>query len=85
MKPISDRIFIKLNTQNPATSTSLILPDAELNHLSAHQGVVLSVGELVSTVKAGAGVLFHPFDDLKTPDPDVVVIREKSLLGILKN
>lgn len=85
MKPISDRIFIKLNTQNSSSSTGLILPDAELDQLSAHQGVVLSVGELVSAVKVGDEVLFHPFDDLKTPDPDVVVIREKSLLGILKN
>lgn len=74
---LSDRLFIRLEQPD----TSLILTN-NINHRNI--GTIVSVGPLVKSVKTGDKVLFHIFDDLPTYDPDVVVIREKSLLGIFK-
>lgn len=82
IQALSDRIFVKLE-QVENDSSPLILPETALNPSTANEGIVLSVGEHVHTVKEGDRVIFHPFDELATPDPDIVVIREKSLLGIL--
>ena len=78
IQPLFDRIFIRLKKEN---TSSLILPEEGLNMYTANQGIVVAVGEKVNSVQAGDEVIFHPFDELPTFDPDLVVIREKSLLG----
>lgn len=45
-------------------------------------GVVESVGPDVRSVKVGDKVLFHVFDELPSYDPEVVIVRERSLLGV---
>ena len=76
-KAVSDRLFIRLDKPD----TSLILTN-NINRRTF--GTVISTGPLVTSVKTGDKVLFHIFDDLPTYDPDVVVIRENSLLGIFE-
>lgn len=73
---ISDRIFIRLEAPQKSLS-GLILT----NNPERTMGIVESVGPLVTAVQPGDKVLFHVFDELPTYDPDVVVIRQNSLLG----
>ena len=37
---------------------------------------------MTDSVKVGDKVLFHKWDDLPSPEKDVVVVRESSLLGV---
>lgn len=78
VKAIMDRVFIKLD--EPEKVSGIILADDVTNPRTS--GVVVSVGEQVQSVKAGDHVLFHVFDELPTPDKDIVVVREFSLLGV---
>lgn len=73
-----DRVFIRLE---PLKVNGIVLPEDIRNPRNV--GIVESVGELVKSVKVGDKVVFHVFDELETPDPDVVVVREFSLLGII--
>ena len=75
-KAVSDRIFVRLEQK---TKASIMLPDEKRY---TDRGVVESVGERVSGVKAGDKVIFHLFDELPLPEDGLVVIRQKSLLGI---
>jgi len=78
VKAIEDRVFIKLD--EPEQPSGLILRDDVTNPRTT--GVIVSVGPLVKSVKEGEHVLFHVFDDLPTPDKDIVVVREYSILGV---
>ena len=81
VKAIEDRVFIKLDEiEQPQ---GLILRDDVRN--PRNTGVVVSVGPLVKAVKEGEHVLFHVFDDLPTPDKDIVVVREMSILGVYED
>lgn len=82
VKAIMDRVFIRLDKKEKQTEGGIILTD---NHDKEKTiGVVESVGEEVKSVKVGDRVLFHVFDELPTYDPDVVVVRERSLLGVFE-
>ena len=54
-------------------------------HHSRNVGVVESLGNLVASVKVGDKVLFHKFDELPTPEADLVVVRENSILGVYED
>lgn len=76
LKAVSDRIIVRLAQEK---KTSIMLPEEK--HYT-DRGVVESVGERVSGVKAGDKVIFHLFDELPLPEDGLVVIRQKSLLGM---
>lgn len=78
-----DRVFIRLNHAPEKTSGGFILSNED--HKPRTVGVVESIGPDVCSVKIGQKVLFHAFDELPTYDPDVVVIREESLLGVYED
>lgn len=75
VQAVSDRLFVRL--EESSTDSKLILTKP----VSRTVGTVISVGPLVKAAKVGDKVLFHVFDELPTFDPNVVVIRENSLLG----
>ena len=77
--PVSDRIFISLEAEK--STSPLIQIKQMLSPSKANQGTVIAIGSAVKSVQKGDKVLFHPFDELETPDPNIVVIREKSLLA----
>ena len=76
-KPIavSDRIFVRLDLPEKGNIITLHTPQTRTI------GTVESIGPLVRSVQVGDRVLFHGFDELPTYDENVVVIRERSLLG----
>ncbi len=76
LKAIADRIIIKPEEKK----SGAILINAEQKFTGV--GVVQSVGERVRGVKEGDKVAFHRFDELPLEDEGLVVIRQKSLLGI---
>ena len=80
---VSDRIFIRLKPERTATSGGIILVDDY--HHTENTGVVESIGSLVTSVKIGDKVLFHKFDDLPTPEENLVVVRENSILGVYED
>ena len=83
VKAIMDRVFIRLDEKKKKTEGGIILTDDAEEERNI--GIVESIGEKVKSVKVGDKVLFHKFDDLPTYDPNVVVVREYSLLGIMND
>ncbi len=76
---IGDRVFVRLGEESKSPAGILLPDNAERPRTT---GVVESVGSDVRLVKAGDKVLFHVFDELPSPDADVVVVRESSILGV---
>lgn len=83
IKAISDRVFIQLEPENTTSSGGIILVDDY--HHTRNVGVIKSIGKEVTSVKVGDKVLFHNFDELSTPDSDLVVVRESSILGVYED
>lgn len=79
---IMDRVFIRLEKEEK-TKGGIILADTIEN--TRNIGIVESIGSDVTSVKIGDKVLFHAFDELPTYDPDVVVVRENSILGVFED
>lgn len=79
VKAVMDRVFIHLEPKEK-TKGGIILTDEYEEPRTV--GYVESVGEQVKSVKVGDKVLFHVFDELPTYDPEVVVVRENSILGV---
>ena len=82
VKAIMDRVFIRLEKEE-TTKGGIFIADTVENPRTI--GIVESIGEDVKSVKIGDKVLFHCFDELPTYDPDVVVVRERSLLGVFED
>lgn len=83
IQAVADRVFIKLPPEKEKTDGGVIVPREGPNERTI--GTVISVGEQVLSVKVGDKVLFHIFDDLPTPDKDIIVVRENSILGVVEN
>lgn len=82
VKAVLDRVFIRLDKQEKKTEGGIILTDGHETERTI--GTVEGIGpDVKADIKLGDRVLFHVFDELPTYDPDVVVVRESSLLGIL--
>lgn len=77
LKAVADRIIVKLDA---STQSSLIISDSSVDVRNC--GIVQSVGSQVTLVKPGNHIVFHLFDELPLPEEDLVVIREKSVLGV---
>lgn len=80
VRAITDRVFIRLDQKPAATSGGIFLTDGYEPERTI--GTVESIGPDVTGVKVGERVLFHVFDELPSYDPDVVVVRQNSLLGV---
>ena len=76
LRAIKDRIIIQLD-ENIEQSPIFLNADPIRN-----KGIAISVGEEVKSVKEGDYVVFHQFDELPLPQKNLIIIREKSVLGI---
>lgn len=74
-KAIKDRIIIKLDESE---KSSLIISE---ENFSPTRGVVISVGNEVTSVSPGERIIFHIYDEISLPSNNLVVIREKSVLA----
>ena len=83
VRAVSDRVFIRLDPKAAATSGGIVFTDDSVPERTI--GTVESAGPLVCCVKPGDRVLFHVFDELPTYDPDVVVVRQNSILGVFED
>ena len=83
VKAIKDRVFIRLDTKPTATKGGIFLTEDHEHERTI--GIVESIGPEVSCVKIGDKVLFHIFDELPTFDPNIVVVRQNSLLGVFED
>ncbi len=77
IKAIADRVLVRLEDETKPDHLIIDTPFA-----ARTIGRVESIGERVTLVKKGDKVLFHIFDELPSPDKDVVVLRENSILGV---
>ena len=80
LRAISDRIIVKLDSPCESVIVQISAKPRFIN-----QGTVVSIGPLVSRIKVGDKVIFHPFDELELPEENLVVIREKSVLALDKD
>lgn len=71
-----DRVFIKPDEKKQGAI--IIINDDD----ESKSGIVLSVGEQVTSVKEGDHVVYFKWDDLPALD-GIVAVRENSLLGII--
>lgn len=78
---VMDRVFVRLTPVEKQTSGGIILTDDFEQPRTI--GTVESIGPQVTGVAPGDKVLFHVFDELPTYDPNVVVVRENSILGVI--
>ena len=83
VKAIMDRVFIRLEPNTTATVGGIFLPETQENPRTI--GIVESIGPDVHCVKVGDKVLFHVFDELPSPNKDIVVVRQNSLLGVFED
>ena len=85
LQTIMDRVLIRLECTEKKTKGGILLTDEEKSKTIKNIGIVESIGEQVHSVKVGDKVFFHAFSELPSLDEGVVVVRERSLLGILEN
>ena len=83
LQTIMDRVLIRLETNSYKTEGGILLTDDATPTRTV--GVVESVGENVHSVKIGDKVLFKVFDELPALEKDLVVVRERSLLGKIQD
>jgi len=85
LQTIMDRILIRLDKFDEQTQGGIILTDEKQAKIAKNIGTVISIGEQVKSVKIGDKVFFHSFSELPSLEDNTVVIRERSLLGIITN
>ena len=83
LQTIMDRVLIRLDELKNKTAGGILLTDDAIPTRTV--GVVESVGEDVRSVNIGDKVLFKVFDELPALEDDLVVVRERSLLGKIKD
>jgi len=82
-KPVTDRVAIRLDPKEEKTKGGIIVADTIEKPRTT--GIVEGMGPNVrADIKIGDRVLFHCFDELPTYDPDVVMVRDSSLLGVFE-
>ena len=82
-KPVTDRVAIRLDPKEEKTKGGIIVADTIEKPRTT--GIVEGIGPNVrADIKIGDRVLFHCFDELPTYDPDVVMVRDMSLLGVFE-
>ncbi|MBR3676176.1 MAG: co-chaperone GroES [Alphaproteobacteria bacterium] len=84
IQAIMDRVIIRLDKAQEKSEGGIILAD-DIKENVRNIGVVESIGSDVKSVKVGDRVVFHAFDELPTlnNDPDLVVLRERGLMGVI--
>ena len=75
-KAIKDRIIVE---PDKMPDSSIIL----LNETPCISGTVIDIGSAVTDVKIHDHIVFHCYDEIKLPIENRIILREKSVLGII--
>ena len=92
LKPLHDRILIKIIEESEKTKGGIIIPDTAKEKPS--EGVVVAVGPGIINkdgkrnpleVKPGDKILFSKYsgDEVKIDGKDLMIIKEEDVIGIL--
>ena len=92
--PLGDRILIKPLSEDKKTKGGIILPDT-ISKERPEQGKVIAVGDgritdegkrVPMSVKKGDTVIFAKYgpDEIKVGDEEYLIVREDSILAIIK-
>ena len=77
-RAIKDRVVVSLN--KIVKNQVIINNEKPLRN----QGKVVSVGDEVVDIKVGDEIIFHKYDELPLPYDDLVVVRAKSVLCLVR-
>lgn len=80
MKLFQDRLLVRPEKQEEITQNGIILTGS-LKPNALPTGIVIELGETVSTIKVGDKVLFNQHDG--SPHEDMVILREAAIIGVL--
>jgi chaperonin GroES len=91
--PLGDRVLLKPATKEETTTSGIIIPDT-ISKEKPEQGTVVAVGEglykdgklIAPRVAVGDTVVFskYGFDELKIDGEEYFILREDSILAIIK-
>ena len=93
IKPLGERIVVKLVINEPKTASGIVLPDSAKEKpqqgkvIAVGAGKVLESGQLAPMdVKVGDEVLFARYSgsEIKLDGEDLLIIRQSDILGILE-
>ena len=93
LKPLADRIVVKVLTQDEKTRGGIVLPDTakekpqEAKVMAVGAGKVLENGQkLPPEVKVGDRVLFGKYSgtEVKVDGEEYLIMREDDILGVIE-
>lgn len=93
VKPLADRVVVKLVAQEEKTKSGIVLPDTAKE--KPQEGEVLAVGtgktlengtKLAMEVKVGDRVIFSKYagTEIKVDGEDVLILAERDVLAIVE-
>ena len=94
LKPLGDRIVVKVLTQEEKTKGGIVIPDTAKE--KPQEGEVLAIGsgrvlengqKLPLEVKKGDKILFSKYGgtEVKIEGEDLLILSERDILAILEN
>ena len=83
MKPLKDRVLIKMKDSDEVTKGGIVLPDSAKEKPMEAQ--VIAVGEEVKELAESMWVLISKYDGIDVTEDGVkyVIVREENVLAIL--
>ena len=84
LHPLADRIVAKSIEAETKTAAGILLPDQAKDKTQIAE--VLAVGKDVKEVKAGDRIVHQEYgpDRFKQDDMDLLIVKEKDVLAVLK-
>ena len=92
IKPLADRIVIKVAEVERSTKSGIVIPDTSKEKPQKGEVIAIGSGKLLdngerakSEVKVGDNILFNKYSgtEVKIDDVDYLVIRESDILAVL--
>ena len=93
IKPLGERIVVKLVINEPKTASGIVLPDSAKEKPQQGEVIAVGTGKVLESgavapmeVKVGDQVLFAKYSgsEIKLDGQDYLIIRQSDILGILE-
>ncbi len=84
LKPLADRVIVKVTENEEKTKSGIILPDSAKE--KPEQGKVVAVGKEVKEIKEGDVVMFTKYgpNEIKVEGEELLIVKEEDILAIVK-